>query len=144
MNKAERAAEHQRALALIDRIALCKPGSNDTDHEATLLERARMRSSELEDYRVTEEACEAFERLLRLAETRDSGQIRSIALVLAAAWGVKPLELRELRGLDRDIGRDCMSVIAGIQAARIGADDMAEDAARRVPAALRAWGLLED
>jgi hypothetical protein len=52
----------------------------------------------------------AFQRLLQLAETRDSGQVRRVALFIAATYNEEafPFDLVELRAVDEAIGDDML------------------------------------
>ena len=51
----------------------------------------------------------AFQRLLQLAETRDSGQVRRVALFIAATYNGEafPFDLFELRAVDEAISDAC-------------------------------------
>lgn len=82
--------------------------------------------------------------MLKLVEERDSGQIRWIAAFLAWVWGVEGAVWRatDIRGLDLDIGDAMLAVMDAVRHGRIGVDQMADDADRRVPQALRDWGLM--
>ena len=59
----------------------------------------------------------AYQRLLQLAETRDSGQIRRIAFFLAATYNGEafPFDLFELRAVDEAIGDDMLLCIDALR-----------------------------
>jgi hypothetical protein len=59
------------------------------------------------------EGVPALRRLVNMAETRNSGQIRKIALVLAGLYNSYsyPLPMIELRGLDANIVADIFAVM---------------------------------
>ena len=71
---------------------------------------------------VQAQAAHALDRLLELAETRDSGQIRRAAKFIAAPYNgcAYPLHPTELRAVDGAISDD---VITGIAALRWGCAD---------------------
>lgn len=86
----------------------------------------------------------AFERLLKLAEERDSGQVARVAGFIAsvhdgATFRWDPFELRML---DVEISDD---MLACLDALRWGQQDLhrlVPDGERRVLQVLRAWGLV--
>ena len=92
MSHSERKRRHH---ANVDRIQGVQRvvGQGDrmrVDHEGTLLERARLLGEEISSYRATELGLEAFDRLLRLAEARESPHTRDVVAFLAAVWNRKP------------------------------------------------------
>lgn len=141
MTKQARAREHAESLDEISKLQLLDGSTRQVDQVGTLKERARMVDFEVAGYTATEKACEAFERLLHLAETRDSGQIAQIASFIAATWGTRRFDLFDLRGLDLVIGNDMLAVMDGIRYGRVAVADMAKDAGGRVQAVLKLWDL---
>ena len=141
MTKDERATQHAESLKWISQMTVVDNSTDKIDQVGTLKELARQVNHEMAGFAATEKACDAFERLLYLSETRDSGQIRRVAQFLAAAWGTKNFELHALRSLDAEIGNDMLAVMDGIRYGRVAVCDMAEDASERVPAVLKIWEL---
>jgi hypothetical protein len=85
----------------------------------------------------------AFQELLNLAETRDSGQIRRIAEFIAATYNgdIFSFDLFNLRCLDVEIS-DQMLIC--LDCLRWGGSDLyrlAPDGDERVRAVIRHWGL---
>lgn len=62
-------------------------------------------------------AAHALDRLLKLAETRDSGQIRRVARFIAALYNgdAYPLDLFELRAVDVAISDDVINCIDALR-----------------------------
>lgn len=86
---------------------------------------------------------QALERLLRLAESRDSGQILRVALFLGAVWnGARHFDLYDLRALDVEISDDMLAVLDALRWAKVSIDDLAPSAEARIEAVLKAWGLI--
>jgi hypothetical protein len=104
---------------------------------------AEMAENEQRAQAAQAKAAQAFARLLHLAETRDSGQIRRVALVLAALYNGQafPLDLYELRAVDVEIGDDMLSCIDALRWARADLHTLVPDGDRRVQAVIAAWGL---
>ena len=141
MTREERAKMHAEALDAISRLSLVDSFNDQVDQVGTLTERARLVDLEMSSHAATEKACDAFERLLHLAETRDSGQIRRVARFLAASWGSRQFGLQDLRSLDQEIGDDMLAVMDGIRYGRVAVSDMAKNAGERVPVLLKLWDL---
>jgi hypothetical protein len=102
------------------------------------VERLRLRSSA-----ATAKGGQACARLLNLAETRDSGQIRRIAQFIASTCSAQafPVDPFDLRGLDEAIGDD---MLARLDALRWGHTDLYRlipDGEKRVQAVIAQWGL---
>ena len=59
----------------------------------------------------------AYQRLLQLAETRDSGQVRRVALFIAATYNgdAFPFDLFELRAVDEAISDDMLLCIDALR-----------------------------
>ena len=85
----------------------------------------------------------AFQRLLQLAETRDSGQVRRVALFIAATYNGEafPFDLFELRAVDEAIGDDMLLCIDALRWGRVDLHSLVPDGDRRVRAVIDQWGL---
>lgn len=88
-------------------------------------------------------AAQAYARLLHLAETRDSGQIRYIAQFLActlngAAFPWNPIELS---GFDGEIGDDMLACLDVPRWAKADLYRMVPDVEKRVAAVIALWGI---
>ena len=85
----------------------------------------------------------AFQRLLHLAETRNSGQTRRIALFIAATYNGEafPFDLFELRAVDESISDDMMLCIDALRWGRSDLHSLVPDGDRRVRAVIDLWGL---
>ena len=85
----------------------------------------------------------AFQRLLQLAESRDSGQVRPIALFIAATYDgdAFPFDLFELRAVDEAIGDDMLLCIDALRWGRTDLHSLVPDGDRRVRAVIDQWGL---
>lgn len=140
MEKRAREEQHHDALQRVKRW-VARDDDGDEDLEGTKEIHDKLARLEVAGFAATENGIAAFERLLHLAETRSSGQIRYIAEFLAAAWGVTHLHLDTLKGLDEEIGADMIAVLNSVRWHRVGVYAMAVDARKRVPAVLKAWGL---
>ena len=91
----------------------------------------------------TEKGRHAFERLLQLAETRDSGQIRCIALFVAATYNGEafPFDLFQLRAVDEAISDDILLCIDALRWAQSDLHSLVLNGDRRVRAVINQWGL---
>jgi len=90
----------------------------------------------------TAAGAQALARLLTLAETRDSGQIRRVALFIGACWnGARHFDLFELRGLDAEISDDMLAVLDALRWARVAVEDLVPDGDKRIQKVLIAWGM---
>ena len=85
----------------------------------------------------------AFERLLQLAETRDSGQVRRVASFIAATYNGEafPFDLFELRAVDEAISDDMLLCIDALRWGRADLYSLLPDGDRRVRAVIDQWGL---
>ncbi|MDO8772011.1 MAG: hypothetical protein Q7K57_25555 [Burkholderiaceae bacterium] len=88
-------------------------------------------------------AAQSYSRLLHLAETRDSGQVRYIARFLASTYNgtAFPWNPFELRGLDVDIGDDMLACLDALRWAKADLYRLVPDGERRVEAVIKLWGL---
>ena len=81
-------------------------------------------------------------RLLRLAETRQSGQIERIASFLGGIWnGKRHFDLYDLRALDVDISDDMLAVLDAVRWTKLGIDEMVPNGDRRIEVVLTRWGM---
>lgn len=85
----------------------------------------------------TAKAGHAFQRLLQLAETRDSGQVRRVALFIAATYNGEafPFDLFELRAVDAAISDDMLLCIDPLRWGQSDLHSLVPDGDRR-----RIWG----
>ena len=93
--------------------------------------------------RVTREAAQAFARLLRLAEERDSGQTPRIARFVAATYDGEAfaLDLFDLRAVDVAISDDMLCCLDALRWARADLYTLVPDGDARVRAVIDRWGL---
>lgn len=86
---------------------------------------------------------QAFERLLKLAEERHSGQIPRIARFLASAYNGQafPFDLFELRAVDLAISDDMLSCLDALRWARADLHTLVPDGDARLLQVIRQWGL---
>jgi hypothetical protein len=86
---------------------------------------------------------QAFARLLKLAEERDSGQIPRIARFLAATYNghAFQLDLFELRTVDIAISNDMLSCLDALRWGRADLHTLIPDGDDRVRAVIERWGL---
>lgn len=91
----------------------------------------------------THAGAQAFARLLKLAEERDSGQIARIARFLAATYNGQAfqLDLFELRAVDVAIGDDMLCCLDALRWARADLHTLVPDGDARVRAVIDRWGL---
>jgi hypothetical protein len=86
---------------------------------------------------------QAFARLLKLAEERDSGQIVRIARFLAASYNGQafPLDPFELRAVDVAISDDMLLCLDAMRWGRADLHTLVPDGDRRMQAVIARWGL---
>lgn len=83
---------------------------------------------------------QALERLLRLAESRDIGQIRRVVLLLGAVWnGARHFDPYELRALDTEISDDILAVLDALHWAKVSINDLAPSAEARIETGGMTW-----
>ena len=89
------------------------------------------------------QAAQAYARLVVLAETRESGQIRRIATFLASTYNGQafPFDLYELRAVDVDISDDMLVCLDALRWAKADLHDLIPDGDRRLLALIDRWGL---
>jgi hypothetical protein len=121
MSKSQRERRHQANLEKINRVqALCGTGdATRVDHEATLIERARLMAQELRSHCATEAGLAAFDRLLRAAEEPAAAHRGDVLDFLAAVWSKRPLPLAVLRGPDAAIADDMLAVLDAYRYGRL-------------------------
>lgn len=101
-----------------------------------------MKEAEARAEKATEKGTAALDRLLSLAETRDSGQIPRIASFIGACWnGHRHFDLFDLRMLDLEISDDMLAVIDALRWRRKDIDNMFPDASIRIVRVLERWGM---
>jgi hypothetical protein len=140
MAHAERERRHERRLAQINTVQVVR-GRGDAariDHEATLLERARLLDEELGSHNATELGLVAFDRLLRRIEAARADTPPALVQVVDAVWNGKPLPLTLLRGLPPALGDDVMAVLDAFRHARVDLVEQVRGGARRVSRACSA------
>lgn len=103
------------------------------------LDRFESRSTE-----ATRKGTHAYARLLRLAETRDSGQIPRVARFIAATYNGQAFALDpfELRALDIEISDDMLCSLDALRWGRADLYSLVPDGDRRVRAVIDRWGLV--
>jgi hypothetical protein len=86
---------------------------------------------------------QAFERLLRLAEERDSGQIVRVVRFLAATYNGQafPFDVFELRAVDVAIGDDMLKCLEALRWGRADLHTLVPDGDARMRAVIHRWGL---
>lgn len=85
---------------------------------------------------------DALRRLLGLAETRESGQIETVAKFLGACWnGNRHFDFYDLRALDREISDDMLTVLDSLRWGRVGIGELVTGAEARIEQILRACGM---
>ena len=101
-------------------------------------ERIRLRKGE-----ATTKGGQAFQRLLQLAETRDSGQVRRVVLFIAATYNGEafPFDLFELRAVDEAISDDMLLCIDALRWGQTDLHSLVPDGDWRVRAVIEKWGL---
>jgi hypothetical protein len=93
--------------------------------------------------RATRAGAQAFGRLLKLAEERDSGQIPRIARFLAATYNGQAFQLAlfELRAVDIAISNDMLSCLDALRWGRADLHTLIPEGDARVRAVIERWGL---
>lgn len=88
-------------------------------------------------------AAQAYARLLNLAETRDSGQIRRVALFIASTYdgATFPFDLFELRTLDVAISDDMLVCLDALRWGKADLFKLVPDGERRIKAVCATWGI---
>lgn len=91
----------------------------------------------------TQAGAQAFARMLKLAEERDSGQIPRIARFLAAAYNghAFQFDVFELRAVDIAISNDMLCCLDALRWGRADLYTLVPDGDARVRAVIDRWGL---
>lgn len=91
----------------------------------------------------TATGAQAFARLLRLAEERDSGQIVRVVRFLAATYNGQafPLDVFELRAVDVALSDDMLQCLDALRWGRADLHTLVPDGDRRLQAVIARWGL---
>ena len=117
----------------------------DGDHTMSPLEEFEVALGECQSRSraATAAGTQAFARLLRLAEERDSGQIVRVVRFLAATYNGQafPLDLFELRAVDVTISDDMLLCLDALRWGRADLHTLVPDGDRRVQAVIARWGL---
>jgi hypothetical protein len=109
-----------------------------TDGQGDDVDRARLRITE-----ATAKGGQAYARLLDLAETRSSGQIRRIVQFIASTYNGQdfPFDLFDLRGLDEAIGDDMLACLDALRWGHADLYRLVPHGDERVKAVIQQWGL---
>lgn len=88
-------------------------------------------------------AAQAYERLLSLAEKRDTGQARRIAYFIAATFDGQsfPLDLFELRTVDVAISDDMLTCLDALRWGKADLYKLIPDGHPRILRMCEAWGI---
>lgn len=135
MNQAERERRHEQNLERINQVQLVvgRGDRSRVDHEATLLERARLMVEEVRSHDATERGLAAFDRLLRTAEEeRNARRARCIVEFIEALWNDKPMRLSSLRGMPHLVQDDVIAVLDGFRYSRLALAEHVSGGPRRV------------
>lgn len=135
MNQAERERRHEQNLERINQVQLVvgRGDRSRVDHEATLLERARLMVEEVRSHDATERGLAAFDRLLRSAEEeRNARRARCIVEFIEALWNDKPMRLSSLRGMPHLVQDDVIAVLDGFRYSRLALAEHVAGGPRRV------------
>jgi hypothetical protein len=93
--------------------------------------------------KASQAGAQAFARLLKLAEERDSGQIPRIARFLAATYNgdAFKFDLSELRAVDIAISDDMLCCLDALRWGRADLHMLIPDGDARLRAVIELWGL---
>ncbi len=116
--------------------------SSMSDDERNALD-ASLQECENRSIAAQAKAAQSYSRLLHLAETRDSGQVRYVARFLASSFNgtAFPWNPFELRGLDVEIGDDMLACLDALRWAKADLYRLVPDGERRAEAVIKLWGL---
>ena len=91
----------------------------------------------------TAKGAKAYARLLDLAETRNSGQIRYVVQFIASTYNGRafPFDLFDLRAVDVAISDDMLVCLDALRWAKADLHTLIPDGDRRVRALIDGWGL---
>ena len=104
---------------------------------------AEIAACDARSLQATQAGAQAFARLLKLAEERDSGQIPRIARFLAAAYNGQAFQfdLFELRAVDIAISNDMLCCLDALRWGCADLHTLIPDGDTRVRAVIERWGL---
>lgn len=104
---------------------------------------AEIATCDARSLQATQAGAQAFARLLKLAEERDSGQIPRIARFLAAMYNGQafPFDMFELRAVDVAISDDMLCCLDALRWGRADLHTLIPDGDARVRAVIARWGL---
>lgn len=88
-------------------------------------------------------AAQAYDRLLRLAERSNGGQIRTVARFIASTFDGQafPLDPFDLRAVDVNIGDDMLLCLDALRWGKADLYKLVPDGNARILAICEAWGL---
>ena len=104
---------------------------------------AEITSCDARSRQATQAGAQAFARLLKLAEDRDSGQIPRIARFIAATYNGQAFQFDpfDLRSVDLAISDDMLCCLDALRWARADLYTLVPDGDARVRAVIDRWGL---
>lgn len=104
---------------------------------------AEIAACDARSVKATAAGAQAFARLVDLAETRDSGQIRRVACFVASTYNGEafPLDPFELRAVDIGISDDMLCSLDALRWGRADLHTLIPDGDARVRAVIERWGL---
>lgn len=113
-----------------------------SDEESRALD-ARFLDYEARGIAAQARAAQAYARLLLLAETRDSGQIRRIVQFLASTYNgtAFPWDPFDLRSLDVAISDDILTCLDALRWGKADLHGLVPNGQKRVAAVIDLWGL---
>lgn len=90
-------------------------------------------------------AAQAYERLIDLAETRDTGQASRVAQFIASTFDGKtfPFDLFDLRAVDVAISDDMLLCMDALRWGKADLYKLVPDGHRRILRVCEAWGLIK-
>lgn len=136
----------KETLKSINSMVMCDSYTKIEDVERTAKYRAEWTETAMRGHTATKKGRVALERLIQMAETRQSGQIGKIALFLWCIWDQTEksrFDLFDMCGLDVAISDDILSVLDAIRWMQVPIYLMAEHLNKRMPKILHKWGLGE-
>jgi hypothetical protein len=103
---------------------------------------AALATFEARSRQATQAGAQAFARLLKLAEERDSGQIQRIARFLAATYNGQAFQFDpfELRAVDLAISDDMLQCLNALRWGRADLYTLVADGDARIRAVIERWG----
>ncbi len=104
---------------------------------------AALATCEARSRQATQAGAQAFARLVKLAEERDSGQIQRIARFLGATYNGQAFQFDpfELRAVDLAISDDMLCCLDALRWARADLYTLVPNGDARIRAVIERWGL---